>query len=211
MFAINHAATGLIIKRAFPRVPMPWILLSVQGMELLWVALNYAGIEKTTTEDEVDYVGDIHLSRMPYSHSVATMLGVAFLAWLVLRSFGWPDIGLAVAIGVTSHLVLDLITHSPDITLAPFVDHPKLGLGLYARYPSAAFVVELGYGTLCWSIYRGSLLLLAVIILFNLANLPMFSKPLGKALRPLAGRPRLIVTVILIQIVVTLAFIWLLS
>ncbi len=211
MFAINHAATGLVIKRAFPHVPLPWILLSVQGMELLWVALNYLGIEKTTTEDEVTYIGDIHLSRMPFSHSVATMLGVTLIAWLVLRGFGRPDIGLAVAIGVTSHLVLDLITHSPDITPAPFVDNPKLGLGLYARYPSAAFALELSYGTLCWWIYRGSLLLLAVIIVFNLADLPMFSRRLRAVTGLLAGRPRLIVTVILIQIVVTLALVWILS
>jgi hypothetical protein len=211
MFAINHAATGLVIKRAFPHVPLPWILLSVQGMELVWVALNYLGVEKTTTEDEVSYVGDIHLSRMPFSHSVATMLGVAFVAWLVLRLLGLPAIGWAVAIGVTSHLVLDLVTHDADITPAPFVGSPRLGLGLYARYPSAAFAVELVYGVLCWRTYRGSFLLLAVIVVFNLANLPMFSKRLGKVLQPLAGHPRLIVTVILIQIVVTLGLVWVLS
>jgi hypothetical protein len=36
-------------------------------MELLWVVLNYAGVERTTTEPVVRYVGDIHLAYMPFS------------------------------------------------------------------------------------------------------------------------------------------------
>jgi len=48
------------------------------------VLLNFLGVERTTTEREVRYVGDIHLSFMPFSHSILTMIGVALLAWLVL-------------------------------------------------------------------------------------------------------------------------------
>jgi hypothetical protein len=45
MFAINHAATGLIIKKIFPEAPMAVILVSVQLIEILWVVLNFLGIE----------------------------------------------------------------------------------------------------------------------------------------------------------------------
>ncbi len=45
-----------------------------------WVVLNFLGIEETTTEKEVRYVGDVHLLYMPFSHSVLTMVGVAALA-----------------------------------------------------------------------------------------------------------------------------------
>ena len=211
MFAINHAATGLVIRKAYPHAPMVGILLSVQLMELVWVALNYLGTEQTTTEDEVTYVGDIHLSRMPYSHSVATMVGSAAVVWLIGRGIGRPDVGAAMGLGVLSHLVLDLITHSPDITLAPGIPKLTLGLGLYARYPAAAFWLELGYGTACWWIYQGSIALLVVILAFNLANLPMFSRRLGRAIAFLAHRPKLITTVILVQITVTLVLVGLLS
>ena len=50
MFAINHAATGLIIKKIYPDVPITTILVSVQLIEILWVILNYLGVERTTTE-----------------------------------------------------------------------------------------------------------------------------------------------------------------
>ena len=71
MFAVDHAATALLIKRRFPSVSLTPMLLSVQAMELAWVGFNYLGIERTTTEPVVRSVADIHLLSMPYSHSVA--------------------------------------------------------------------------------------------------------------------------------------------
>ena len=60
-------------------------------------------------------------------------------------------------------------------------------------------------------IYRGSWWLLATIVLFNLANLSMFFKTIPGIERLMAGKPRLIAAVVLLQIVVTLALIWVLS
>src|SRR5258707_15797710 len=84
MFAVDHALTALLIKRRYREAPLAPILLSVQAMELAWVALNYGGIERTDAEAQVHSVADIHLSYMPYSHSVATACGAAALAWWTL-------------------------------------------------------------------------------------------------------------------------------
>lgn len=212
MFAINHAATALIIKRAFPEVPMPWILVSVQLVELVWVVLNFLGLERTRTRDTVKYVGDITLEHMPFSHSVATMAGIAILSWFVIdRGWSSPLLALAFSLGVLSHLVLDLITHAKDIQLAPLVPEPRLGLGLYANFPMQAFFLEIGYGIFCWWIYRGGWPLLAVIVIFNLANLSMFSRKISGLEKKMANRPRLITAVIFTQIVVTLLLVGLLS
>jgi membrane-bound metal-dependent hydrolase YbcI (DUF457 family) len=212
LFAINHAATALIIKRAFPEVPMPWILVSVQLVELVWVVLNFLGLERTRTRDTVKYVGDITLEHMPFSHSVATMAGIAILSWFVIdRGLSSPLLALAFSLGVLSHLVLDLITHAKDIQLAPLVPEPRLGLGLYANFPMQAFFLEIGYGIFCWWIYRGGWPLLAVIVIFNLANLSMFSRKISGLEKKMANRPRLITAVIFTQIVVTLLLVGLLS
>src|SRR5215216_5226431 len=85
MFAVDHSATALLIKRRFPSVPMTPLLVSVQAMELAWVALNYAGIERTTTDATVRTVADIHLAFIPYSHSVVTVAAAALLAWWMLE------------------------------------------------------------------------------------------------------------------------------
>jgi hypothetical protein len=212
MFAINHAATALIIKKEFLTVPIIWLLISVQFMEIGWTILNFLRIEKTTTEKEVRYVGDVHLAYMPFSHSVATMLGVALLSWFIIsKALSQPVIGIAVGIGVISHLILDLITHSSDIAIAPFIKGPKFGLGLYSKYPIVAFILEIGYGVICWWIYRGGWPLLATIVVFNLANISMFSSAITGIEKYMANRPLLIAAVILVQISVTLTLVGIFS
>jgi hypothetical protein len=134
------------------------------------------------------------------------------MSWLVLSQvLGLQDIGAAFGLGIISHLVLDLITHDRDIPLAPFIKGPKFGLGLYARLPVLAFFVEIGYGLLCWTVYGGSWLLLATIILFNLANVSMFFRTVPGIERIMAGKPRLITSVIFLQILITLILVGVLS
>ena len=208
MFAIDHAATALLLKRRYPAVPLTPLLLAVQAMEFAWVALNYLGIERTTTAPVVRSVADIHLAYIPYSHSVAIPVLTALLAWFVLeRGFGQAALGRAVGLGIVSHLVLDLATHAHDIVLWPGHPQPALGLGLYDAAPLAAFVVELVFGIFCWWVYRGGRGLLAVIVLGNLANLSLFAAAIPGPEQYLAGRPLLIVTFIFVQIVVTLALV----
>src|SRR5262245_58357801 len=108
MFAVDHAATALLIKRRFPSVSLTPMLVSVQAMELAWVGFNYLGVEHTTTETQVRSVADIHLAYMPFSHSVATAVGGALLAWLVVeKGFERPLLARAIGIGIVSHLILD--------------------------------------------------------------------------------------------------------
>jgi LexA-binding, inner membrane-associated putative hydrolase len=205
VFAIDHAATALLIKRRFPDAEIIPLLISVQLMELLWVALNLLGIERTTTEPSVRSVADIHLAFIPYSHSVATSIAYALVAWLLLALlFGRARLGIAVAIGIISHLFLDLLTHARDIAIAPGFENIKFGLGLYSSFPIVAFVLELLYGAFCWWVYKGGKALLAVIIFFNLANLSLLSAAVPGPESFLANRPTAIVLVIFAQIVVTL-------
>jgi membrane-bound metal-dependent hydrolase YbcI (DUF457 family) len=212
MFAVDHAMTALLVRRRYPAVPIAPVLISVQAMELAWVGLNYAGIERTTTEPTVRSVADIHLAYMPYSHSVATAIGGALLAWLVIeKALGRPLLGRAVGIGVVSHLILDIVTHAHDIVLWPGLPSPALGLGLYANAPMAAFVLEMVYGVFCWRASRGGAALLVFAVFGNLANLPLLSVGIAGPEGNLAGRPTLVVSVIFVQIVVTLVLVGLLS
>ena len=205
MFAVDHAATALLLKRRYPSVSMVPLLLSVQAMEIAWVVFNFIGIERTTTEPVVRSVADVHLAVMPWSHSVATSVGAALVAWLALEfGLGRPTLGRAVGLGIVSHLVLDLVTHAHDIVLWPGRSDPRLGLGLYASAPLAAFFIEMAYGILCWRVYGGRRGLLVFIVLGNLANLSLFSAAIPGPENLLAGRPLWLVTLIAVQIAVTL-------
>jgi len=170
------------------------------------------GFVVTTTERVVRSVADIHLAWMPYSHSVMTALGGAVLAWVGIElGMGWRALGRAVGIGIASHLALDLLTHAHDIVLWPGRISPRLGLGLYDAAPMAAFVVEMVYGVVCWWIYRGGRGLLALVVLGNLANLSLFSAAIPGPEGFLAGRPLMVVTLIALQIIVTLVLTGLLA
>ena len=110
MFAVDHAATALLVKRRYPSVPMTPLLVSVQAMELAWVALNYLGIERTTTEATVRSVADIHLVYMPYSHSVGTAAAAALAACVSCAPSGrFP----------TSHQCVSSYAVRPRIEAAP--------------------------------------------------------------------------------------------
>jgi hypothetical protein len=212
MFAVDHAATALLVKRRYPSVPMAPLLVSVQAMELAWVGLNCLGIERTTTSETVRSVADIHLVYMPYSHSVGTAAGAALLAWLIIeKGLGRAALGRAVGLGIVSHLILDLATHGRDIVLWPGWATPKLGLGLYDAAPLAAFFVELVYGVFCWYVFRGRAALLALITVGNLANLSFLSPAIPGPEQYLANRPMLAVTAIFLQIVVTLLLVGVLA
>ncbi len=211
MFAINHAATGLIIKKIYPDVPMTVILVSVQLIEILWVVLNFLGVEKTTTESRVQSVSDVHLEYMPFSHSVVSTAVLAAGAWIFLGlGFRAADIGTAVALGICSHLVLDLISHARDIVIAPFLDSRKFGLGLYEK-PALAFVIETIYGIFCWWVYGGSTALFWIIVLFNLSNASFFIKAIPGPERLLAHRPFWITAIVALQIILTAVLVGLFS
>ena len=208
MFAINHAATALLFKRRYAAVPLVPVLLAVQAMEFAWVLLNYVGVERTTTESEVRYIGDIHLAHMPYSHSVLTVLVAVVLVWALGAAAGRARLGAILGVAILSHLILDVLTHNGDIALGPFANAPKYGTFLYGRRPLLAFLFELGYGVLCWRVFRGGWALLAIIVGFNLANLSLFFPAIPGPEDAMAGRPLLLVTVIFVQIVVTLWAVW---
>jgi hypothetical protein len=149
---------------------------------------------------------------MPWSHSVATPVVAAVAVWLAIETgFGRAALGRAIGLGIVSHLILDLVMHGHDIALWPGLDSPKLGSGLYDDAPFAAFIIELVYGIACWAVYRGSRDLLALIVIANLANLPFLSPAIPWPLDFIAGRPTLVVTLILAQIVVTLLLVGLLA
>jgi hypothetical protein len=201
MNAINHAATALLINRRWPGVPLIPVLVSVQLIEVAWVVLNLAGIEMTDIAPEVNALNDIHLTYMPYSHSVASSLVVAAAVWLVVaKVFGRAVWAVALAAGVASHIVLDLATHAADIQLAPGIALPKLGTGLY-EVPLLALCIETAYGIWCWWVFRGSRALLSAIVILNLATLSFYSGLVPGPEGALPGHPTIFAVAIGVHIV----------
>ena len=210
MFAINHTVTALVIKKYYPSVPMVWLLISVQLVDILWITFHFVGIEHTSTEAVVSTISDIHMWHMPYSHSIFSSLVLAFFAWIVVdKIFGHRKVAIAISLGILAHTGLDVLTHTQDMPLAPFLA-TKIGLGLY-DIPLAAFAVETIYWIACWRIFGGSKGLLAVILAFNLGNLPTFSYSISGFEAQMANQPILIVTSVAVQTAISFILVWFLS
>jgi len=201
MYAINHAATALILKKKQPAAPILPLLISVQFVEVLWVFFNYAGIEHFTISE-----GKLHLSYLPYSHSLFSAVLIAVLSYIVIR---WivknKPLALVFAIGIVSHIILDILCHEKDIQLSPFSSKPAWGFGII-DHPIINFVLETAYGIFCCWYFKGSKSLLTVIIIFNVLDLPVMLAG-GKALTVFVNYPMLLPTFILVQIIVTWYFV----
>lgn len=202
MYAINHAATALLLKKKEDPMPMLPLLISTQVIEILWVVFNWLGIEHFSIE-----AGKLHLDYLPYSHSVFSTVLLSLLSYVVIRwGFKKKKLALLFAIGVLSHLVLDLIFHEKDIRLSPFSDKPAWGLGII-RVPILNFILESLYGVFCWWYYKGNKALLITIIVFNLLDLPVMLAS-GDALTIFKEHSFLLPTFILFQILITWFFVW---
>src|SRR5437764_11088739 len=103
-YAISHASAALALKRRFPRVGLWPLLIAVQFVELLWILFTYLGIERPRITPNA-----VHLDYLPYSHSVGTGLLLAGLAWGFGKAGRRNNVGAAGAIGVPSHVVLDIL------------------------------------------------------------------------------------------------------
>ena len=116
------------------------------------------------------------------------------------------------ALGIGSHLVLDLFSHARDIALSPIQGSRRFGRGgRREKKPVVAFVFETIYGIFCWWVYRGGMALFWIIVVFNLANASFFIKALPGPERLMAHRPFLITAIIGLQIIVTAVLVGLLS
>ena len=203
-YAIAHASTALLIKRRFPRVGLWPLLIAVQFVELLWVLFSYLGIEHAQVTPDA-----VHLDFIPYSHSIGTGLLLAGLAIAFGRAGRRTAVGTAVALGVLSHVVLDIIHHEPNIALLPIAWGPRIGLNLQA-IPWLDFLVELMFCIGCWKVFGGTRGLLIGIVVFNLINLPLMFPPHG-TFSALASSPAKLPTIILLDIVATWLVVWTLA
>lgn len=202
MYAINHAATALLIKKHQKSAPLLLLLISVQLLEVFWVIFSLFGWERFTVLD-----GKLHLDFLPYSHSLFSGVAAGLISFGIINwGFNNRKLAIAFAIGVLSHVLIDMVFHEKDIRLSPFSATPVWGLGII-HYPLLNFALELMYGIFCWWYFKGSKALLAVIIVFNIFDLPMMLAQ-GEALTPYIQHPFILPLFILFQILVTWYFVW---
>lgn len=128
---IAHIGVGLAAKKIAKDIPVGYLVLAAEAVEIAYIGLLAAGIESMPTDTSAGFAG--------YSHSLASGAAIAMfgalITYLITKS---KRKTLIISMLIFSHTLLDLIA-SPQfgfyaqgawITLFPFSDI-RLGLGLY--------------------------------------------------------------------------------
>jgi hypothetical protein len=136
----GHYSAAFLAKAAAPRTPLWLLALAVQLVDVLFSVFVLLGVERMRIDPSLPS-NPLVLEHMPFTHSLAATAAWAGLAGLAVRGRLGTAAAWAVAAAVSSHWLLDLVVHRPDLTL--FGVGPKLGLGLW-NFPAAAVALELG-------------------------------------------------------------------
>jgi membrane-bound metal-dependent hydrolase YbcI (DUF457 family) len=184
---VGHYAAGLVIKSAYPKFNLGWVLVSVQALDFLNAGLSIAGIETAEVVKGAPAT-DPYILHYPISHSLAGAAVFsavsAGLYWaLTTRRVSDAKMGaLIVGIAVFSHFFLDVFTHHA-LPLAPD-SSVMLGMGI-GQYVLPTIALELGLLVAAAILYRrrvrstllGDLALLVFIAIIAAPILSLLRNP----------------------------------
>lgn len=170
----GHYASALLLKRAVPQVPLWQLFLAAQGLDLLFFALVPLGVERVSIDPTQSGNLALQLAYMPWSHS---LLAAALLGGAVALA-GRTRASVALGLAVSSHWLLDLPMHTPDLPLAAG-DGPVFGWGLWT-HPILAWAFEVGLLILSWFVHGTSnrRVTALVLVLLIIQTLNSFVIPL---------------------------------
>lgn len=143
MPAIAHLGFGFAAKRFAPKVPVIYLILAAEFIEIVFFALTLFGLEQMPQTNAPPY--------SPFSHSL--IMGVFWSTVIGLITFAFTKnqkTSLIIGLLVFSHTVLDIIAspklafYPSDIAMPVFIDNSlTIGLGLW-KYKTMALICEVG-------------------------------------------------------------------
>ena len=147
---VGHYGVSFALKGRDARIPLWFLFIAVQLVDVGWALLVLAGVEKVRIAPGITASNPLDLYYMPYTHSLVASVVWAAVAGTIYRLRGsWRGSALLVGLAVLSHWFLDLLVHRADLPL--YDDAAKVGLGLW-NYRAAALSLEatLLFGGLVW-------------------------------------------------------------
>ena len=155
---LSHFAVGLAAKRAAPAVSLGTLILACQFADIIWPNFVLLGFEQLAIAPGITKVTPLDFISYPYSHSLAALAlwGIVVAGgYRLLRGRSATTLTVVVIAGVVlSHWLLDVVSHRPDMPLAPGAG-PKLGFELWQSIP-ATLVVEFAMLAIGLRIYLGA-------------------------------------------------------
>ena len=131
---IGHFGVAFAAKKAVPEMSLATLIFSAQWLDLLWPTLLLFKFETVAIDPGNTKVTPLDFTSYPWSHSLLMVVGWSLLAGIVHYIFMRNKrAAFIIALLITSHWVLDLFMHRPDLPLYPG-DSPLLGFGLWNSF-----------------------------------------------------------------------------
>ena len=138
---VGHAAVALAAKATAPRTSLGMFVTATYALDLIWPFLLLLGIEHVRIDPGNTAFTPLAFDSYPWSHSLLMSVVWGIVCALVARALGATrETQLLVLLVAVSHWVLDVVTHRPDLPLAPGWS-AKFGFGLWNSI-AATYVVE---------------------------------------------------------------------
>jgi membrane-bound metal-dependent hydrolase YbcI (DUF457 family) len=137
---IGHYAVAFAAKKPAPKTSLGTLFLSAQFADHLWPIFTLLGLEHVRISPGITAVDPLDFYDYPWSHSLlaAIVWALAFgLVYFAIRRY--PRGAWVVGAAVVSHWLLDLLSHRPDLPLAPGSD-TVVGLGLWNSFAGTVLV-----------------------------------------------------------------------
>lgn len=136
---LGHFAAALAAKRVAPRTSLGTLVAAAQLLDLVWPGLVLLGVEQVRVDPGNTAFTPLDFVSYPWTHSLLLVLVWAAGFALAYQARTGSGRGAAVVGGlVLSHWLLDLVSHRPDLPLAPGA--AKVGLGLWSSVPATVLV-----------------------------------------------------------------------
>jgi hypothetical protein len=143
---LGHFGVALAAKKVDASVSLATCVAAAQLCDLIWPVLVLAGVEKVTIVPGETALNRLRFDSYPISHSLATVtLWAAAYAGLHFARKRRAGAAVLLAGLVLSHWVLDVVSHRPDVPIAPGSD-VRLGLGLWNSLPATLAAEALLFG-----------------------------------------------------------------
>jgi hypothetical protein len=135
----GHFAVAFLAKRAEPKISLGTAAFAAMLVDPIFFVLLIAGIESFAPVPGAK-LNRVIGENIAWSHSLlmGILWGAIFAAIYFLWRRYWRGAWILFAL-VISHWVLDVISHRPDMPLAPGTS-VRLGLGLWNSMPATLFI-----------------------------------------------------------------------
>lgn len=131
---LAHYAVAFGAKRVAPRASLGLLVLAAQWLDLIWPMFVLGKLEWFSVDPGITAYTPLDFEHYPYSHSLLAVLGWSLLLGVLVFARGKSRrVAVVVALLVTSHWVLDFISHRPDLPLT-ITGQTKVGLGLWNSF-----------------------------------------------------------------------------